>query len=267
MKINKLNGENNSLKAKIIDMEQIIFKYKEANNEYNNYINACYIFFNNITKNGLNQIEFDISKYNNKLMNLMEFKNKLNIIENYIVILQKEFQNLKENNNTISDIYKENKESLINKNNGNFNNKFHNENIEVDDINHNSDYYNENDNDNIFTKKCSSNNPNCSNIANCGEDIFNNYEDNNENGLNNNAYNDEEEKLNQNNNHLLDKDLNMENDNNSNIHNNNYNFNHNYNNNQMNKQYEIYKILEERVNMLEKKLNIQKQNDFIQSNN
>ena len=91
IEINKLTQENNSLKAKIIDIEQILSKYKEENNKYNSYINICYNFFNNITNLGLNNLGFDINQYNNKLMNLIDFKDKFSKIENYFVLLKKNY--------------------------------------------------------------------------------------------------------------------------------------------------------------------------------
>ena len=246
--INKLNQENNSLKAKIIDIEQIISKYKESNNEYNNYIKACYIFFNNISQIGLNQIEFTISQYNNKLMNLDDFRNKLNIIENYIILLQKEIKNLNENT------YKNSKNDVEN-----------NKNYELNQENNNS-YYN---NENISTKKINNSIiPNCSNIANYDEDYYNDYncyENNEDIDLNNENNNQNVNQSNDNNNNLAVEDLNLEN-NNINIKN-NINDNYDNSNRMRNNQYEIYKTLEERVNMLEKELNMQKQNYLLYSNN
>ena len=277
MEVNKLKGEitkitqeNNLLKAKIIDIEQIISKYEQKNIEYNNYINSCYIFFNNITQLGYNQLEFDTNQCNNnKLMNLNEFKNNFKKIENYILFLQKELQKITNNNYLYNNITNEPLMIKNEFNNENMNDNLNNQNNDKSEENFNnmSDY---NSDENMFTKKLNCNNPNCSNIANCDEDnYYENY--NNEmcgeynNGNNEEEYNhpnDNNNIFNNNKNNLMVEDLN----NNNYITNRRQNQNiKNLNNNNI--PYEIYKTLEERVNMLEKEMNLQKQSNLLQSNN
>ena len=301
MEINNLSQENNLLKAKIIDIEQIITKYEEKNKEYNNYFNSCYIFFDNVNRIGLNQLNIDISQYNNKLMNINEFKNNLNKIENYIVFLQKEINDAQENEfiNNKNNNYENNgeKQPIIDNNNNRYNENINDQNYEgAANLENNNSYYNNNENnrnsesDIFLSKKISYNNNNCSNIANFDEDNYTdndylNYENYNENNNDNdndndndnnnrinNEYNNEQNYNNQNNDNdnesnLLVEDLNQENNNNNNFNNMNNYGNNNQNQKYSQNPYDIYKTLEQRVNMLEKELILQKQNNILQSNN
>jgi hypothetical protein len=158
---NEQTKENILLKSKISTLEQIIEKYEIRNKEFDIYMNICYEFFNNINQISMDQLNIDITQYNNKIIDINSFKDIFNKIESYVIFLQKELNNL--NNMNSNNIYQNELE--------NENNKRYNQNIEQ--------------NNNI---------------------------------------------------------------------------------NQMNPQYEIYKTLEERINILEKELNIQKQN-FVNINN
>ena len=158
---NEQTNENILLKSKISTLEQIIEKYEIRNKEFDIYMNICYEFFNNINQISMDQLNIDITQYNNKIIDINSFKDIFNKIESYVIFLQKELNNL--NNMNSNNIYQNELE--------NENNKRYNQNI---------------------------------------------------------------------------------------VQNNNIN--------QMNPQYEIYKTLEERINILEKELNIQKQN-FVNINN
>ena len=222
----QFKNEITKLKQKISEYESIIeetkIKYKEQIEnytiqikEYNTYIHLSYIFFNNLAKNAITNLNFDLSKNNLILISIDEFKQKLNQIENFIYDILKENSNMKikyhkllEMNNQLCNNYENernnNSEQDVNNNNY-INDSFHTSSSNFNTINKTPENVFENNYDNIsIIKKPDIN-------------IFDRKDSNN-----------------------IKKQGTLE----------------------------IYKTLEQRVNMLEKELNIQKnyQNNINQNN-
>jgi len=82
-------------------------------------MNICYEFFNNINQISMDQLNIDITQYNNKIIDINSFKDIFNKIESYVIFLQKELNNL--NNMNSNNIYQNELE--------NENNKRYNQNI------------------------------------------------------------------------------------------------------------------------------------------
>ena len=142
----QFKNEITKLKQKISEYESIIeetkLKYKEEIEnykfqikEYNSYIHLSYIFFNNLTKNAMTDLNFDLNKNNLILISIDEFRQKLNQIEHFIYDILKENSNIKikyhkllEMNNQLCNNYDNevniNSEQDINKNNF-INDSFH----------------------------------------------------------------------------------------------------------------------------------------------
>ncbi len=212
----QFKNEINKLKQKISEYESIIeetkIKYKEQIEnytiqikEYNTYIHLSYIFFNNLTKNAMTDLNFDLNKNNLILISIDEFRQKLNQIEHFI------YDILKENSNMKIKYHK-----LLEMNNQLCNN-YENErnNNSEQDVNNNN-YIN----DSFHTSSSNFNTMNKS-----PENVF-------ENNYNNISI-------------IKKPDINI--------------FDRKDSNNiQQQGTLEIYKTLEQRVNMLEKELNIQK---------
>ena len=116
MEINKLVEENIYLKTQLIDikskinqydniLERTDLKYQDQINnyqkqiiKYNSYIHEIYIFFNNITKNYLPELNFSLEKNESLLISFDLFQKKLKHIEKYICELNKNLNHYKSNN-------------------------------------------------------------------------------------------------------------------------------------------------------------------------
>ena len=166
----QFKNEINKLKQKISEYESIIeetkIKYKEEIEnytiqikEYNTYIHLSYIFFNNLAKNAITNLNFDLSKNNLILISIDEFKQKLNQIENFIYDILKENSNMKikyhkllEMNNQLCNNY-ENERNINSEqdvNNNNFiNDSFHTSSSNFNTINKTPENVFENNYDNI----------------------------------------------------------------------------------------------------------------------
>ena len=166
----QFKNEINKLKQKISEYESIIeetkIKYKEQIEnytiqikEYNTYIHLSYIFFNNLAKNAITNLNFDLSKNNLILISIDEFKQKLNQIENFIYDILKENSNMKikyhkllEMNNQLCNNY-ENERNINSEqdvNNNNFiNDSFHTSSSNFNTINKTPENVFENNYDNI----------------------------------------------------------------------------------------------------------------------
>ena len=166
----QFKNEINKLKQKISEYESIIeetkIKYKEQIEnytiqikEYNTYIHLSYIFFNNLAKNAITNLNFDLSKNNLILISIDEFKQKLNQIENFIYDILKENSNMKikyhkllEMNNQLCNNYEKerniNSEQDINNNNI-INDSFHTSSSNFNTINKTPENVFENNYDNI----------------------------------------------------------------------------------------------------------------------
>ncbi len=166
----QFKNEINKLKQKISEYESIIeetkIKYKEQIEnytiqikEYNTYIHLSYIFFNNLAKNAITNLNFDLSKNNLILISIDEFKQKLNQIENFIYDILKENSNMKikyhkllEMNNQLCNNYENernnNSEQDVNNNNY-INDSFHTSSSNFNTINKTPENVFENNYDNI----------------------------------------------------------------------------------------------------------------------
>ena len=166
----QFKNEINKLKQKISEYESIIeetkIKYKEEIEnytiqikEYNTYIHLSYIFFNNLAKNAITNLNFDLSKNNLILISIDEFKQKLNQIENFIYDILKENSNMKikyhkllEMNNQLCNNYENernnNSEQDVNNNNY-INDSFHTSSSNFNTINKTPENVFENNYDNI----------------------------------------------------------------------------------------------------------------------
>ena len=179
-----------------------IQKFKLQISEYNTYIHLSYLFFNNISKNALSSLNFDINYYNSILISIDEFKQKLNQIENFL------YETLKENSNIKIKYHK-----LLETNNQ--------QNLDNEKVNSEKNSSNQNlINDSFHTSSS-----NFNTMIKTPENIFeNNYENIQKNKI---------------------SDLNLLERKES-------------NNLQAHNPLEIYKTLEQRVNMLEQELKIHK---------
>ena len=166
----QFKSEITKLKQKISEYESNIeetkIKYKEQIEnytfqikEYNSYIHLSYIFFNNLAKNAITNLNFDLSKNNLILISIDEFKQKLNQIENFIYDILKENSNMKikyhkllEMNNQLCNNY-ENERNINSEqdvNNNNFiNDSFHTSSSNFNTINKTPENVFENNYDNI----------------------------------------------------------------------------------------------------------------------
>ena len=166
----QFKNEINKLKQKISEYESIIeetkIKYKEQIEnytiqikEYNTYIHLSYIFFNNLAKNAITNLNFDLSKNNLILISIDEFKQKLNQIENFIYDILKENSNMKikyhkllEMNSQLCNNYENernnNSEQDVNNNNY-INDSFHTSSSNFNTINKTPENVFENNYDNI----------------------------------------------------------------------------------------------------------------------
>lgn len=152
--INKLVEENIFLKSQLINIKEKInqydnilertdLKYQEQINnyqkqiiKYNCYIHEVYIFFNNITKNYIPELNFCLKKNEAILISLELFRNKLSQIEKYICELNKSTNNFKNNdllyNRNITEISTDN---IVLRNKGYFLTEFNNKNTLEERIN------------------------------------------------------------------------------------------------------------------------------------
>ena len=96
-------NENILLKSKIASLEQRISQYDKIKKDFDMYINIIYDFFNNINQISMNQLNIDTSQFNNKIIDINLFKNILNIIQNYVINLQKDLNDINSNNYYLSD--------------------------------------------------------------------------------------------------------------------------------------------------------------------
>ena len=139
MEINKLVEENIYLKTQLIDikskinqydsiLEKTDLKYQDQINnyqkqiiKYNSYIHEIYIFFSNITKKYIPELNFTLEKTESILINFDLFQKKLKYIEKYICELKKKinrYSNISVNNRIITDISSTNTNNTSFQNNG-----------------------------------------------------------------------------------------------------------------------------------------------------
>ena len=232
----KLELYETSLENTKTQYEDQINKYQNQINKYEDIIKIVNSFFNNIE----NKFSLNLNS-NNNIMNGINFEENLQKIENYILGLNAEIKNYRLilENNSFNNPQNQNQNELGNNNINDF--YLYNKN-DINNINNNTNNFAFKDNLNVNVKK--------SNKLNINKYNFN-YEDKKNNELNNN-----------NNGIILndnDEERNYINDNNEDIKINNQNYS-NYqqnfmmNNNNSNKD---YKLLEQRVMMLEKELQFQ----------
>ena len=266
--INSMKQEIILLKSQISENELVINQYKKTinslNTKYteeinnfrnqinilNNYILLIYEFFNNISKNFVPQLNFSYNANENNfiLIDIKEFEEKLNIIEQYIYSINNNINNNINNEKNFNT--KENEDQI--QNNDNINNI--NEKIININNNNNEEIKDEIDNkNNIEEEKFKLNDNNFSNQ-------FNNINfplkyNQNINLLKNNNY--------ENNNYDIVEQLPEEN-NNINTYNNiniNYSNNEEDNNNNLGL-IQLYKNLENKFDMLEKEIEEGKRNKY-----
>ena len=139
MEINKLVEENIYLKTQLIDIKSKINQYDsiiektdlkyqdQINNyqkqiiKYNSYIHEIYIFFSNITKKYIPELNFTLEKTESLLINFDLFQKNLKYIEKYICELKKKvnrYTNISLNNRIITDINSNNTNNTSFQNNG-----------------------------------------------------------------------------------------------------------------------------------------------------
>ena len=198
----KISEFNSMIELNKSKYNEEIQKFKLQISEYNTYIHLSYLFFNNISKNALSSLNFDINYYNSILISIDEFKQKLNQIENFL------YETLKENSNIKIKYHK-----LLETNNQ--------QNLDNEKVNSEKNSSNQNlINDSFHTSSS-----NFNTMIKTPENIFeNNYENIQKNKI---------------------SDLNLLERKES-------------NNLQAHNPLEIYKTLEQRVNMLEQELKIHK---------
>ncbi len=200
----KISEYNSKIELNKSKYNEEIQKFKLQISEYNTYIHLSYLFFNNISKNALSSLNFDINYYNSILISIDEFKQKLNQIENFL------YETLKENSNIKIKYHK-----LLETNNQ--------QNLDNEKVNNNSEK--NSSNQNLINDSFHTSSSNFNTMIKTPENIFeNNYENNQKNKI---------------------SDLNLLERKES-------------NNLQAHSPLEIYKTLEQRVNMLEQELKIHK---------
>ena len=234
----KLELYETSLENTKTQYEDQINKYQNQITKYEDIIKIVNSFFNNIE----NKFSLNLNS-NNNVMNGINFEENIQKIEKYILGLNAEIKNYRLilENNSFNNPQNQNQNELGNNNINDFYLYNKNDINNINNINNNTNNFAFKDNLNVNVKK--------SNKLNINKYNFN-YEDKKNNELNNN-----------NNGIILndnDEERNYINDNNEDIKINNQNFSNyqqNYmNNNNSNKD---YKLLEQRVMMLEKELQFQ----------
>ena len=225
----KLELYETSLENTKTQYEEQINKYQNQITKYEDIIKIVNSFFRNID----NKFSLNLNSNNNNTMNGINFEENLQTIEKYILDLNNEIKNYR----------------LILENNS-FNNRQNQNQNELGNIKINDSYlYNKNNINNINNINRTNDflfkdNINKSNKLNINKYNFN-YEDKKNNDQNNNN---NENILNDN-----DEEGNYINENNEDINLNNQNYS-NYQQNIMNSNSKDYKLLEQRVMMLEKEL-------------
>ena len=234
------NDNNNSIKYNYLSSENSNLNpnLKQSNN---NRIN--YDMFS--LKKGKNeQIKESAESINENIL----LKSKISTLEKIIIKYEKQNNDFNRYMNLFYNFFKNINQISMNQLNIDINQFSNNKFIEINAF---QNILNEIQNYVAFLLNELNNNLNYTNKNNSNKNNSNNNQNQIEDNYNNDGYH-------INNNKVYDM-YNIQNNNTNNSNKINYNRNIN-NNNKMNEQYEIYKTLEERINLLEKEINMQKQN-------